>query len=327
MRRIVFLLLILTVLPTVSIAQKRLKATSFKEASQREQLDARRGELAKKIFYDGDSIICPLIKVQFREPNAVFEGPVPKNIKPEFKVNEYWVYMMPKAQHLVIKHPNYKKLDVEFGEFLEDNKSVSGVWKIESKHTYVLELEVEEDGPKSSFTVGAGFNVMPFMGPTVNVGFKLKKFSVEGGAVLGLSKSSEVYIYDKSSKLVDGYNYSALRAFLRVGYDILNVSSDVFSITPQAGAAFNTINGSQLSEISGSSDKVLDGASAISGTVGVRFMYAPSGVKGPLRIFVTPEYDFALSKDKNFEALSAFDSKIKSWAEGFNVNLGLMFYF
>lgn len=322
-RTFIFIIMTLAFITTASAITKIIKVRTFQEAPEND-LSSRRAQ--HKVVVAGDTLVCPLVKVRFNKPNAEFEGSIPMDFKPEYKTNEYWVFMNPGAQRLTIKHPDYRLVQVEFGQYKKNNTSTRGLWKLEENKVYILELE-PEDEVTSSFTVGAGFNVMPFMGPTVNVGFKLKKFSVEGGAVLGLSKSSEVYIYDKSSKLVDGYNYSALRAFLRVGYDILNVSSDVFSITPQAGAAFNTINGSQLSEISGSGDKVLDGASAISGTVGLRFMYAPSGVKGPLRIFVTPEYDFALSKDKNFEALSAFDSKIKSWAEGLNVNLGLLFYF
>ena len=271
---------------------------------------------------DGGKKPAALIKVQMGEKGATFENTFLLKEPIKYSGGEYMVYMAEGAKKLKIKFPKCMPIEIIFDNY--------GIKSLEGKNTYILQVKVEVEkiveAPKSFFTVGAGFNVMPFMGPTVNVGFKLKKFSVEGGAVLGLSKSSEVYIYDKSSKLVDGYDYSALRGFLRLGWDIWTDSSDAFSITPQLGAAINAINGSQLSEIS-SSDKVLDGASAISGTVGVRFMYAPSGLQGPLRLFVTPEYDFALSKDKNFEALSAFDSKIKSWAEGFNVNLGLMFYF
>ena len=54
-------------------------------------------------------------------------------------------------------------------------------------------------------------------------------------------------------------------------------------------------------------------------------MFVPFG--RTFRIQITPEYDLAVSKDKNYEKLSEFDSKIKSWAEGFNISLGALLYF
>ena len=319
-RTFTFIIMTLAFFMTASAVTKNIKVKEFKEASEFD-LDSRKAQ--KKTVVAGDTLVCPLVKVRFNKPNAVFEGSIPKDIAPEFKINEYWVFMAPGASRLTIKHPDYRVLQVNFGKYKKDNTSIRGVWKLKENKVYILELEPEDD-LTSSFTLSAGFNIMPFMGPTISAGFMFRNFNVEVGGVYGFGKSGDVYIYDKASSLVDGYNYSALRGFLHVGYDFW--AAPVFAITPQIGAAFNSISGSRLSDIT-SSDKVLDGATAISGTFGARLMFAPSGAGGPLRIFVTPEYDFALSKDKNFEALSAFDSKIKSWAEGFNVNLGLMFYF
>lgn len=312
---IILLLLIIT--PSVDAKVKRLKVVKFGLAEQRD-LTARLGTTAKKVVIDGDTVSCPVVKVRFNKPNAVFEGPVLKGDKPEFKTNEYWVYMMPNAKHLIVKHSDYKLIDIDFKQVNEEIKM------LKSKQTYILELEAEDE-PKSSFTLAAGFNVMPFLGPTVSAGFMFKNFCVEAGAIYGLSKSADVYIYDKAGALADGYSYTALRGFLRVGYDIW--AAPVFAITPQVGAAFNTLSGSRLSEVGSTTQKVMDGATAISGTIGARLMFAPSGKSGALRVFLMPEYDFAVSKDKNFEALSAFDSKVKSWADGLNVNLGLLFYF
>ena len=56
-------------------------------------------------------------------------------------------------------------------------------------------------------------------------------------------------------------------------------------------------------------------------------MFAPSGRTKSFRLFLTPEFDMGLSKDKNFKALADYDSKIKSWADGLNLNLGVVFYF
>jgi len=263
---------------------------------------------------------CALIIVKIPLDNVKFVGNVIGAT--ERKDDGYWVYVSGGTLELEIQPGGkYNSIDYKFPQMIEEEGGVQG------SNTYVLEIEepIGAEAPKSSFTLSAGFNVMPFLGPTVSLGFMFKNFCVEAGATYGLSKSADVYIYDKAGALADGYNYSALRGFLRIGYDIW--AAPVFAITPQAGAAFNTLSGSRLSEVESASQKVMDGATAISGTVGARLMFAPSGKSGAFRVFLTPEYDFAASKDKNFEALSAFDSKIKSWAEGLNVNLGLLFYF
>jgi len=258
-----------------------------------------------------------LIKVQLPEKGATFENTYLLQDSVNYKEGEYMVYMAAGAKKLKIKFPQCLPIEILFSDY--DIKTLEG------KNTYILKVKVvREMQPTSSFILGAGFNVMPFLGPVVNLGFMFKKFSVEAGAVYGLGKSSDIYIYDKAGNLADGYNYNALRAYMHVGYDIW--AAPVFAITPQIGAAFNVIKGSQLSGMSTSS-KVLDGAMAISGTIGARFMFAPSGANGTFRLYLAPEYDLAISKDKNFEALSNFDTKIKSWAEGLNVNLGLLFYF
>ena len=269
------------------------------------------------LHLDKDRNPAALIKVQLPERGASFENTymLPDSIN--YKEGEYMVYMAAGAKKLKIKFPQCLPIEVLFSDY--------GINTVTGKSTYVLKVVVvRETRPTSSFILGAGFNVMPFLGPSINLGFMFKNFCVEAGAVYGFNKSTDIYVYDKAGALVDGYNYKAMLGFLHVGYDIW--TAPVFAITPQVGAAFNIISGSRLSDVN-ASDKILDGATAMSGTVGARLMFAPSGASGAFRLFLTPEYDFAISKDKNFDALSTFDSKIKSWADGLNVNLGLLFYF
>ena len=180
----------------------------------------------------------------------------------------------------------------------------------------------KEEEPISNFIAGVGFNVMPMLGPTASVGFDFKHFNVELGGTFGLSKSSDIYIYDKGGTLKDAYSYKPMRLFLRAGYD-LKVAR-IFSITPQVGAAFNIIKGTRLDGVE-EAENLLDGANAISATVGLRLMFAPFGRM--FRLHVTPEYDIAVKKDNNFKALSEFDSKIKQWGSGLNINMGILLYF
>ena len=265
---------------------------------------------------DHNCSTCALIIVKVPLSNVKFEGKVVNTVKRD---GAYWVYVERGAHELEIIPSEKDKLnpiEVDFTKQYEDGLQLA---------TYKLIIEPKRlEAPKSSFTLSAGFNVMNIMGPKVSAGFMYNGFTIEAGAVYGLGKSKDVYIYNKGGDLQDAYNYNALRAFLCLGYDVW--AADVFALTPQLGAAFTSVKGSRLSEVN-TSNKVLDGATAISATLGLRLMFAPSGKTKPLRLFLTPEYDLAVSKDKNFEELSNYDSKIKSWADGLNLSLGLLFYF
>lgn len=257
---------------------------------------------------------CALIIVKLALDNVTFQGNI---IKQEKKKNGYWIYVTPGTRFLEINPSEEYHLNGLEYEFAPVQGTVT--------YKMIIEYPRNQEAPKSSFTASVGFNALSIMGPSVSIGAMFHNFTIEAGAVYGLNKSKDVYIYDQAGTLADGYSYSALRGFLRVGYDFW--PAPVLAITPQVGAAFTSLQGSRLSDIAASGEKVLNGGTAISGTVGVRLMFAPSGKNGTFRVFLTPEYDFAASKDKNFEALSKFDSTIKGWADGLNVNLGLMFYF
>ena len=285
--------------------------------------------------------VCPLVLVRILRDNknvtgATFQGsiiPSPNSV--EYKDGAYWVYSIEGNYTLRINHnTEFESIDVNMRDYMPDypdpdNPEKMKKWRgLKQKTKYVLRIVLPDspalEVPKSSFTLSAGFNVMPLMGPTVGAGFMFHDFTVEGGAVLGLSKSKDIYIYDKGGELQDAYNYSAMRGFLRAGYDLW--ATDIIAVTPQVGVAFTSVKGSRLSGINATTE-VLNGATAISATIGARVMFAPSGRTKSFRLFLTPEFDMGLSKDKNFKALADYDSKIKSWADGLNLNLGVVFYF
>ena len=308
--RKLYLLLLTIVSATVASAQT-LKVVGMQTADR--DLSARTVENMRQ---DTNGNPAALVKVQLPEEGASFEDSyvLPGDI--DYKTGEYWVYMAEGAKKLKVKFPHCLPVTVTFDDY--------GIKTLVGKVTYVIQIVVERDvQPISSFTLGAGFNVFSALGPSLTLGFDYKHFNVEIGCTYGLSKSSDIYIYDKAGTLKDGYSYAPIRGFLRAGYDVK--LSPIISLTPQVGGAFNIIKGSRLDDVSSAQDAVLDGASAISATIGLRLMFAPFG--RTFRLQVTPEYDFAVSKDKNFEALGEFDSKIKSWAEGLNVSLGMLFYF
>ena len=265
---------------------------------------------------DKDKKPGALIKVQLPESGASFENSYLLSDSVDYQEGEYMVYMAEGAKKLKVKLPRCLPIEIMFKDW--------GISSLDGKVTYVLKIKVErDDQPISSFTFGVGFNVISILGPSVTLGFDYKNFNVEIGGIYGLNKSSDIYIYDKGGTLKDGYSYKPIRGFLRAGYDFK--LSPIVSLTPQIGGAFTAFSGSRLDDVPAASEKVLDGASAISATAGLRLMFAPFG--RTFRLQITPEYDFAVSKDKNYEKLSEFDSKIKSWAEGFNISLGALFYF
>ena len=267
---------------------------------------------------DGNQKPCALIIVKIPLDNVEFDGNVVgKTVR---KKDGYWVYVTSGTKRIeILPGNNYNSLYYEFPEDIKQQGGVQGT------NTYTLIIEPPIRVPKSNFTLSAGFNAVGVLGPTASVGFMFHNFTVEAGATIGLSKSKDVYIYDKGGDLLDAYNYKALRGHLRFGYDIW--MAPIFAITPQVGAAFISLSGSRIGDVPVPSEKTLNGATAISATLGTRLMFAPSGRTKAFRLYITPEYDLAVQKDKNYEALSAFDSKMKSWAEGLSLSLGLMFYF
>lgn len=280
-----------------------------------------------------DTIIAALVFVNILQNNkpvkgAVFNGSAildSDNIK--YEDGKYWVYLY-KGYYRFDIAGDVPSQNINMRELMPLDPDSYNKWRgVESGMTYELKITLPDTGPeipKSNFTLSAGFNVLPLIGPQISAGFMTHNFCAEVGLVYGLGKSKDTYIYNSGGDLQDAYRYAPMRAFLRAGYEIW--AADVFSITPQVGVAINNIHGSRLSVASGS-EKVLSGATAISATVGARFMYAPSGRTKPIRLFLTPEFDVAVSKDKNFKALADYDSKIKSWAEGLGLSFGLMYYF
>lgn len=320
------LLLFLLQCFTLSIQARNDSIKIKLEVPQEKQLYARDDKLCKRYVNPDnkkDTIKAPLVLVDIRQnakpvEGVVFDGNFASvSDNKIFKNKLYWVYLLEKEYTLVVDNTNIDMRDYMPIEW-------DGV---ERATVYLLTITLPDTGPeipKSNFTLSAGFNVLPLIGPQISAGFMTHNFCAEVGLVYGLGKSKDTYIYNSGGDLQDAYRYAPMRAFLRAGYEIW--AADVFSITPQVGVAINNIHGSRLSVASGS-EKVLSGATAISATVGARFMYAPSGRTKPIRLFLTPEFDVAVSKDKNFKALADYDSKIKSWAESLGLSFGLMYYF
>lgn len=204
--------------------------------------------------------------------------------------------------------------------------------RIEKKTTYDATLTLTDEGWKHldegtkanrshSVYVGLGYNVVSIAGPSVALGFDFHHNNIELNFVPGLNKSDDIYFYNTDQTLRSAYNYKAMRISLRYGYDI--PCTDFLTITPQVGATYNYIHGSKVGSTARTED-YMKNASSVSGLVAVHLIAA---LNNTWRLQVTPEYNFGISKNDDCKTLNDADDKIKSWTEGFNLNLGLMIFF
>ena len=192
---------------------------------------------------------------------------------------------------------------------------------IEPKVTYETEVIVH-DGANKHHNVygGIGYNALSISGPSVALGFDVNHHNIELGAVYGLNKTDDMYFYDSNSDIAGAYNYQTIRVQLRYGYDIS--ITDFFSIMPQVGGAYNLFIGNEV--VKGNGKGNYDSANSVSAIVAVRLV---TSFNDRFKLHITPEYNIGLYKDDNCKMLSDFDSKFKSWTEGFNLNIGLMYFF
>lgn len=260
--------------------------------------------------YDNTGEACALLRIFVRDHNYTIE-PNLGVLKRETLPGEIRVWVPNGTKRLTIRRKNCLPLS-----------GYEIPVRIEPKVTYDVELSVEEKikGVNKGHNVygGLGFNVVSIMGPSVALGFNVKQHNIELGAVFGLNKTDDIYFYDSSSSVTAAYNYKAIRVQLRYGYDL--EVADFFSVQPQVGFAYNYYSGTEV--VKGKSD--YGSASSMSGMIGARLV---ASLSDNFKIHITPEYDFGIYKDDNSKKLSDFDNSIKSWTDGFNLNIGLMFFF
>jgi hypothetical protein len=151
----------------------------------------------------------------------------------------------------------------------------------------------------------AGF----LMGAGANFGGYICNVNVEAFGLFGLSKAPLYINYtDGATPEEDAVSVMAYGA--RLGYGIVLGTS--LRVTPQAGVGALSVRSDKLS------------ASALTVSLGARCEYAFSKFAG---LSLTPEYSLAVSKSPVFEQIAAASSRAAGWANGFNVRLGVYFYF
>ena len=153
MKRVILLFLFLTMVCTTFAQELTVKSFEAKPMDLSASTNPR---------LDKNDVACALVKVQLAAVGAQFVGNVLGDS--EYKAGEYWVYMSQGSYQLVIRHPNFVPLTVNFRDY-----DIRGV---ESKTTYVLTL------------------LMPQMGQAVDDGIRYLAMTVE-------PKEATVMIDDK----------------------------------------------------------------------------------------------------------------------------------
>ena len=123
--------------------------------------------------YDINNDVGALVKVLLAEPNVKFEGDIIGT--PEFKANEYWVYVTAGTKFLKIKAPNAIPLQVSFA----DNK----LSPAQSKMTY--ELVLSRSGQTLTSQQKQKFTIM-FTPSNANVLIDNNMYPSENGKATGM---------------------------------------------------------------------------------------------------------------------------------------------
>ena len=266
-----------------------------------------------KPVYDNAGDACAVIRFFVRDKDFIIE-PNLGVLKKEDLPGEIRLYVPRGTKRLTIRRQNHMPLN-----------GYEIPLRIESKVTYDVELVLNNEATNGqkrnkghNVYIGAGYNIASISGPSLAVGFDVNHHIIELGAVIGLNKTDDIYFYDSSSSVKAAYNYKAIRTQLRYGYDI--EVADFFSVQPQVGFAYNYYSGTEV--VKGKSD--YGSASSMSGMIGARLV---ASLSDQFKIHITPEYDFGIYKDDNCKKLSDFDNSFKSWTDGFNLNIGLIYKF
>lgn len=263
--------------------------------------------------YDNTGEACAVIRFFVRDDGFIVE-PNMGMMKQETKPGEIRMWVPKGTKRLTIRNGNWMPLI---------GYEIPVV--IEPKVTYEAEISITDEAlqrnkanKNHNVYVGAGYNITSISGPSVALGFDINHHNIELGAVFGLNKSENLYFYDSNQNVTGAYNYQAIRIQFRYGYDIR--VTDFFSVMPQVGGAFNILNGNEVIKGNGN----YDSGNSFAAICALRLV---ASFNDRFKLHITPEYDINITKNDNCWWLAKYDSTINNWTDGFNLNVGLMFFF
>ena len=201
-----------------------------------------------------------------------------------------------------------------YGQPINDDGTLLDTLKTKKPHTPL----------KVSCLLGGGYNAVSIAGPSISAGIHLGKLIFSADMTIGTQKVENVGIYykqkGKEKELSEIYDYSVNRFSLRLGVGSQNLS---VQMVPLVGVSFNMIKGKEIANNKGDKEQFSESYPiSLSLALSLRIR-----LYKPLHLTVTPQYDFALGADDVWKVIKDSDRKIKTWAEGFGVNAGLLFSF
>lgn len=352
MRKLISIFLLFMIV-TVTFAQE-IKVTSMEQLTN--DLTAR---VNSRKDYNGE--YCALIKVQLPVPGLQFEGNVIGNT--EYHTNEYFVYMTSGSKGLMIRHPKYQTLFVNFPDY--------GVSGVETRSTYALKLQadkLEADTVLVSDTVMVVDTIKVHTPVSVeansNISYEINEegvltikdvptikkpinFYTEGkfqaGSLMAVGGGFGTYIHNVNieafalvgmteSKEVfflpsdisqTAYSYTYKANNFGAKIGYGIICSDNVRITPQVGIGIASISGSEKQKGTSSTPDA-SSAYAVPVSVGVRAEYLFGKYFG---ISLAPEFAFTASKSDAFTRISEICSDVKNFGEGFNARVGIFVCF
>lgn len=346
------LFFLLVVLWPFSLSAQDFKIENFHENS-RDMAAATSG------IRDLNNRPAALIRFAVRDNKFEFEA---NNgiIKTEWKTGEVWLFVPEGTRRLTVKHPTLGVLRgfelpdaVQSKVTYDANIVITNV--IDTQSLITDEAEVTPpvtppvtqpvtppvvvtpptETPSSTttpssviphpsstgahFLLSAGYNVGGLSGLNFGVGGELGMFYVGADYTIGSSKVEGVAIY-YNGDFREAYDYSAGRFTLRLGVNA--VSEGTIRVVPQAGLCFTSISGSKIG--STASQAQFDKANCTSALIGASLRVMLGDM---FCLYATPEFSFAVAPDDSFNTIKEADSSIKSFGEGFGLNIGVMVRF
>ena len=151
------------------------------------------------------------------------------------------------------------------------------------------------------------------MGYGGGIGCYLYNVNVEAMFLFGMLKSDPIYwnyLGPENTRPIEETFKPNVLSF-RAGYGF--ILGTRFRLTPQVGCSYIVVNGNQHND-----------CAAIAASLGLR---AECVIANHFAISLSPDYSFSLSKSENFTRISNTLTQLDDVAEGFNVRIGLYFYF
>lgn len=189
-----------------------------------------------------------------------------------------------------------------------------------SNPSMTIALERQYQRP-NSFYIQPGFKVGSSMSIVGQIGAYISNVNIEGYYMMGLNKSEMIYWNATTSNDKPcGYSYKASQMGVKLGYGI--VFGTRMRLTPQIGFGVVKLSSAE----SYNTDPSFDASNtyAANATLSAKFEYAVASCIG---VYIAPEYSFAVKKGEYYKEMDSVSSKVKGFASGANVNIGVSLFF